>query len=356
MMHRSPLQGAVLSLLLLAGGTAGLSAAETARVSGPFTHENLSVYFLHAESAPGPVPLTLAEALEGASIAVVETGEVTEVAVENLGDSPIFIQRGDVIKGGKQDRVLTVSLLLPPKSGRVAIGSYCVEQGRWSERGGEDAGYFSSAGSLMPSKEAKLALVAEALKASPAGGQQQTEAEALALAAYPYSAQSAIWNSVAATQDRLSAALGTSVASAESQTSLQLSLENEKLNREIDAYVAALSPKGHDSDEVIGFVFAVNGTINSGDAYPSNGLFVKMWPKLLRAAATEAIGEKADASAEPPAAEAVADFVGEAEQAKLRDLRQVDRTKLESRRSETTLYTVTHSASGSLLHKSYLTQ
>ena len=49
----------------------------------------------------------------------------------------------------------------------------------------------------------------------------------------------------------------------------------------------------------------MNGKVNSADIYPSNGLFRKMWPKLLRASVTEAIGERDDKA--PPPAPAVAD-------------------------------------------------
>ena len=55
----------------------------------------------------------------------------------------------------------------------------------------------------------------------------------------------------------------------------------------------------------MGYVFAVNGKINSADIYPSNGLFRKMWPKLLRASATEALGERNGVAAPaPPVADA----------------------------------------------------
>ena len=54
----------------------------------------------------------------------------------------------------------------------------------------------------------------------------------------------------------------------------------------------ALEQAGEKDDDVVGYVFAVNGKLNSADVYPSNGLFRKMWPKLLQASVTEAIGEK----------------------------------------------------------------
>jgi hypothetical protein len=34
--------------------------AEARRITGPFTHENLTLYFIHGPSQDGPVPLTLA--------------------------------------------------------------------------------------------------------------------------------------------------------------------------------------------------------------------------------------------------------------------------------------------------------
>ena len=55
---------AALSIGFIALGAPASEAASGYRVSGPFTHENLSLYFVHGEADKGPVPLTLAEALE----------------------------------------------------------------------------------------------------------------------------------------------------------------------------------------------------------------------------------------------------------------------------------------------------
>ena len=134
------------------------AAASGSRISGPHVHENLAIYFVHGPSAPGAVPLTLAEALDKAAVEVRETGTVNTLEIENTSDHDVYIQSGDIVKGGKQDRVLTMSLLLPPKSGRVPIGSFCVEQGRWAARGKEDVKAFTSAREAMPSREAKLAM------------------------------------------------------------------------------------------------------------------------------------------------------------------------------------------------------
>ena len=63
--------------------------------------------------------------------------------------------------------------------------------------------------------------------------------------------------------------------------------------------------------DVVGYVFAVNGKLNSADLYPSNALFRKMWAKLLRASATEAIAESdmTSSAGTPPSADAVMAFL-----------------------------------------------
>ena len=104
------------------------------------------------------MPLTLAEALIKDAVRVHETGSVNELAIENLGNEEIFVQSGDIMKGGQQDRVLTVSLILPPRSGRVPIASFCVEKGRWAARGNENVRLFSSAETTLPSRKAKIAI------------------------------------------------------------------------------------------------------------------------------------------------------------------------------------------------------
>src|SRR6202030_1831249 len=104
--------------------------------------DNLAVYFVHGSAAEGPVPMSLEEALAQGWVKVSETGSINELTVENVGDDGVFVQAGDIVKGGRQDRVLSVDLLLPPHSGRVPIAAFCVEPGRWSARGQEDPRQF----------------------------------------------------------------------------------------------------------------------------------------------------------------------------------------------------------------------
>src|SRR5256714_8511649 len=157
-MHRRLLAAlAASSLALLSLNTV---RADEYRVTGPVVHETLAIYLVHGKSAAGPVPLTLDEALAKRTVKVHESGNVNELQIENLGTDEVFVQSGDIVKGGQQDRVLTVSLILPPKSGRIPIASFCVEQGRWTARGKEDVKTFATASAVVPSREAKIAMKA----------------------------------------------------------------------------------------------------------------------------------------------------------------------------------------------------
>jgi hypothetical protein len=317
-------------------------------ITGPFTHGNLAIYFVHGQSAPGPVPLTLQEALAKESVRVDETGSVNELKIENLGDEDVYIQSGDIVKGGRQDRVLTVSFILPKKSGAVPVASYCVEHGRWSKRGGEDATKFGSSANAIPSRVAKLAM-----KIRPASA----PAEASPRSAYSETSerQRAVWDEVARTQEKLSAGVAAPVASPVSGSSLELSLENEKLKETRADFMKALEGKA-EGDDILGFVFAVNGHINSADMYPSNALFRKMWAKLLTAAVTEAVGEKAGASDKtaPPTVEAVSAFLADAEKGKP-DAQKIGALAQEQiRDAEKALYVEAARADGQWVHRNYL--
>ncbi len=316
-------------------------SADGYQLSEPVSHGNLTIYFVYGPSRGGPVPLTLEEALQQRTVVVRETGEVNELSVENVGDQETFVQAGDIVKGGRQDRVLSVSLVLPPHSGVIPISSFCVEAGRWSGRGGEDAQTFAGSSAALPSRAARLRMaetVAAAKSAVP-GGQQE------------------IWRSVAEIQSKLSRNLGAPVAAPRSSTSLQLMLENRQLVGEQAAYIAPLEPAGTARDDIVGFVFAVNGRINSADIYPSNALFRKMWPKLLRRSATEAIGDRAEVSEPAPPIAGVRAFISGANSAPAVEAKTGEYAH-ETVRENATTYAVearpARAAVDGWIHRSYL--
>jgi len=237
-------------------------------ISGPYTHKNLTVYLVHGDNTlKGRAPLTLEEAMDRGLVVVHETGDVNELAIENISPKDeVFVQAGDIVKGGRQDRVLAVDLIVPARSGRIPIDSFCVEQGRWTARGSESERQFNSSAEYAPSKEIKLA-----------AKQSKSQGE--------------VWAGVAKSQEKLSAATNTNTASSVSRSSLPLTLENEVIRSSLRDYVEALSDVVDGKKDVIGFVFTINGEINSSDVYGSSELFIKLWPKLLKAAGIEAVAE-----------------------------------------------------------------
>jgi hypothetical protein len=237
------------------------------RISGPYTHKNLTVFLVHGEDLlKGHSFLTLQEALAQKKVVVYETKDVNELSIQNLSKQDIYVQSGDIVRGGDQDRMISTDFIVPPNSGKMPIAAFCVESGRWSKRGNELNASFGSSENSAATKELKLA-------AKRAGSQQ------------------AVWENVTVAQDKLSKNVGEIVNASASRSSLELSVENTKVKETTSAYLNELSGILKNKSDVIGYAFAINGQVNSADVYASRELFTKLWPKLLKASAVEAIAK-----------------------------------------------------------------
>lgn len=267
------------------------------RLEGPFTHGNLSVFLVHGKDRiKGQTFITLEEALIQKKVIVRETREVNRLTIQNISTEEVYVQSGEIVKGGAQDRMLVVDLILPPKSAEIPIDAYCVESGRWNQRGNEASNVFSSSANSVTSREVKLAAKVK-------------------------SSQSEVWREVSVAQDKLSANVGARVNSAASPSSLQLALENKSVQKTADDYIKALSAIVNDKSDVIGYVFAINGKVNSADVYASSALFKKLWPKLLKASAIEAVAElRRDQKFEAPKAEEVHSLLDDSGEEKPKDV------------------------------------
>src|SRR5262249_42866785 len=153
------------------------------------------------------------------------------------------------------DRTLPYDAIVGTRSGRVPIDSFCVESGRWSKRGKEDVVVFAASTSNVGN--------VKSLKGSLSSGRE---------------AQGEVWRSVEQTQERLSKKLGEPVQADESKSSLQLTLENQKVRGAVAPYVNALGELLDRKSDVIGFVVVVNGRIHSADVFASRDLFRKLYP------------------------------------------------------------------------------
>jgi hypothetical protein len=302
------------------------------KLSGPYTHKNLSIFLVHGKNTiKTKTFLTLQEALIQKKVVVYETKSVNELSIQNFSSEDVYVQSGDIVKGGAQDRMIGVDFIVPPRSGKMPISAFCVEHGRWTSRGSERVSQFSSSSDAVATKEIKLA-------------------------AKRSNSQGAVWENVKAAQDKLSENVGGRVNSSVSESSLQLAMENGKVQETADSYIKGLSGIVNRTDDVIGYVFAINGKVNSADIYGSNVLFKKLWPKLLKANAIEAIAELQQKEFKPTSADNVRGFLSEAEKGKGTDKDVDARVNLVTREdSENILFETRDRADkGAVVHKNYI--
>jgi hypothetical protein len=257
-------------------------------LSAPQTHGNLSIFLIHGrDTAKDAKIITLQEAIEQNTATVHETG-AGQLLIDNRSNSALFIQAGDIVKGGTQDRTLPNDMLISANTTRTPVTALCVEQGRSFPRQGEISSSFETSSEQLPGRD-------------------------LRLAAYRQS-QGDVWNNVRKMQDNLARNTGGSVQAPLSQTSLQLSLEHQRVQNAVQDAVAKLAPAVEGKNDVIGYVAVVNGQVQSADVYASADLFRKLWPKLIRASAVGALAEKrGDAAVQVPTNEAVQAFLTSAE-------------------------------------------
>jgi hypothetical protein len=305
-------------------------------LTGPYTHKNLSVFLIHGKSADyARKIMTLQDAMEKKLVVVYETGSVNELQLENVSiDIDVFIQAGDIVKGGKQDRVLGVDMILSPKSGKITISAFCVEHGRWTQRGHEDTKSFSGSGERIATKDAMLAF------------QHKKD-------------QAEVWRSVEKAQENLSRSVGASVQADQSASSFQLTLENKAVRESVDEYVRKLSDIAGDEKDAIGYVSTVNGKVIAADVYASHELFLKLWPKLLKAAAVEALAQYDEHDKiVPMSKDKVKTWLNTAVTAKGEtSLKAVNtRTRVETRESDESVYFETRDTrnANKWIHRNYL--
>jgi hypothetical protein len=238
-------------------------------ISKPYIYKSLTIFLLCGEDKiKGKSFWTLQEAMEQEKVIVHETGNVNKLEIENLLlDEEVFIQSGDIVKGGKQDRVFAFDFIVPANSGKLPIDAFCVEQSRWNQRGGESSTRFTTSSDRAVTRDLNISI-----KHTPS--------------------QSAVWNTIGNTQRSLTGSLGRNVQSRQSESSLQLTLEDPNVKEAVAEYISNFSGVIDNHFNVVGYVVVINGKITNSDTYFCNELFRKLWPKLLKAAAVEAIIHK----------------------------------------------------------------
>jgi hypothetical protein len=304
--------------------------ASNYRLSGPYTHKNLTVFLIHGKDRTTKTFLTLQEALAQKKVTVYETKNVNELAIRNLSNQDIYVQAGDIVRGGDQDRMISIDFIVPPKSGRMPIAAFCVESGRWNKRGKEENASFASS--------------------------ENAATNGLKLAAISDKSQQAVWDNVKGVQASLTVNVSASVNSSVSASSMELSMEDSKVKETSAAYINTLSGLLQSRSDVIGYVLAINGKVTSADVYASHALFAKLWPKLLKSNAVEAIAALNGAEHKPVTSESVQGFLAESEKPTAESKDVTPRVRMVTREDDKNIFSETQDRQqkDGFVHRSYI--
>jgi hypothetical protein len=263
------------------------------KVLDPIRHGNLTVFpVVTGKSYATGDFLTLDEGLRSGEVVVTESGNVRGLI--NNSKRPLLLLAGEVVAGGKQDRVIGKDRIVPAQSDPVDLSVFCVEPGRWvatSQQFGTSGGLYGGAfvnGKAAPAPSTLMVQPSVRAKAMGDKDQNQVWAEVRKQQA-----------AMAETVEGTGAAPAIETEALRSTSSYARVMENKEVREQVDAMAA---PIEHNYQSVIkqlhdrhavGVVVAVNGRIIWADIFASSELLEKYWPKLVRSYASEAVVTRA---------------------------------------------------------------
>jgi hypothetical protein len=282
-----------------------LQAGEVTSASGysllsPIRSGNLTVFpVVTSKSYDTAEFLTLDEGLRSGEVIVTEAGQargfirrrpgdhsvirptngaqVNQLVLVNNSKRPLLLLAGEIVTGGRQDRVIGKDRIVPAESDPVDLSVFCVEPGRWVAASGKaDFSYSLSTPAVLASPAVRS-------KAMAAKDQQQ------------------VWDSVRSSQHAMSEAVEVTseAATINTTTSYAGVMDNKAVQKQVDA-VAQPVQRNYESvvrqlrdKNAVGVVVAVNGEIVWADIFASTQLLQKYWPKLIRSYAADAVVTRA---------------------------------------------------------------
>lgn len=260
------------------------------------TYENISIFpVVSASSQDTSAFLTLDDGLASGEVVVREHGaeglvrdrdtrtpvrqyergaSVNQLVLVNRGKRPVLLLAGELVSGGKQDRVISKDRIVPPGGEPLPLDVFCVEHGRWSS-GLE----FSAAKTMVHPSVREQAAVNQN--------------------------QSLVWDSVrkgstlpraagAPAASISSEAFATAMANAPTQSYTKI-YRASRVGVSVDAFVDAVQRRfgratsGLKGERVVGVVVAYGDEVAWSDIFASGDLFDHYWNKLLRSYAIEAL-------------------------------------------------------------------
>jgi len=222
------------------------------QVGSPTSYRGLTVFpLVMRRPAGGRGIRTLDEALNRGWIVIDERDRATvsELRVRNDSSHRVLLMTGEIIVGGKQNRMVKEDVLLRPRSDFVRVPVYCGEKERWAD----SAGVFSS-----PRTMADRALRQMSSKSA---------------------SQEGIWREI---EGRISA------AKVQSRTrNYQQIYEDKAVNRHLSDYVSEF--RRCCGERTVGVVVMSGWRIIGCDLFSDPALLSSLWDKICRSYALEPV-------------------------------------------------------------------
>jgi hypothetical protein len=270
----------LLPALLLAG-----NPSPKYSVLSPITSGTLTIYPVTSSTSHNTSNfLTLDEGIRSGTVVITESGqvaglirrpgqrphntggEVNRLVLLNNSNRPLLLLAGEIVTGGKQDRVIGSDRIVPPKSDPVDLSVFCVEPGRWVSQSDN----FSSMKTQMAQPSVRMPAMAK---------KSQTE----------------VWNNVReSSRNALKIAPGAAPAIAGTSSYAGV-MQNDAIKRRVEVVAAPIDRdytkliNELKQQNAVGVVVAVNGEIVWADLFASAELLHDYWPKLIRSYAAEAV-------------------------------------------------------------------
>ena len=283
----------------LHGGGHGGGGGGAWVVQRPVSYKNLTIFPVRGRDAAGATDyITLDEGIRAGTVVITEKGaggmvrssgrrgsrqqqvvmnsdgaSVNQLSLINKSGKKLLLLSGEVIVGGKQDRIVEEDRIIAPVSVPISLNVFCVEHGRWQQRA-SGAGVGSAAPVVAPSYEERKAENFYSLGA--------VAHPKLRGAAQDKKAQSEVWKEVSANNAKLGTSNGTDT--------YQEVYANKKVAGDMQEYMRALEREVLQPG-VVGVVIARNGQLVWADVFASSTLFARYWPKLLKSYVVDAMGD-----------------------------------------------------------------
>ncbi len=222
-------------------------------VGEPVVHGNLAVYPVYLPGGGeklGDV-FTMAEAAETGRFKIAELEEgasVNSLEVHNDTDKYVVLLAGEMIRGAKQDRIISYDTVVPP-GGKFDVDAFCVEAGRWTEV----SEHFTDKKEMAPAS----------VRAAAQGKQDQGQ----------------VWAEVSKVNAERGAVTGTDALTA--------SYDDPEFQADVKKYEKALKGLAK-KKEVVGVIVVAEGKVKAGDVFANHDLFAAVWPRLLTSYAMDA--------------------------------------------------------------------